>query len=1781
MKRIISILMSLAMVLTMFTGLNLSVYADDIESIGFHSNSTLEVIEDLYGHTETDSQGQDYFVYEINGYDLIEEGNTFTIYFDDDMSEEYECVRDYYNEDNDEDYNLVYKCGETELNLDDIEVVTEQDENNKWTVGNTYTARVRYRGVTSDSTFNVRIEENPVDSVTVSYDRPITLVENTVGFLAEEENPEDNWFFYFSNNNYLNDAGVSFTVNYKDTTSETYTYLGNDWLPKNENNEELNEKYLDFSFNQMRAENHFHVGDNNRTAKVKYYGYGIDNLPVNIVSADDDFDSGSISENDHRKVLFIGSEWHKITFTPEEDGVYLFEESLADKIVWERERFDGGLLDENGDAVDSLSNEWLAYVLEGGKEYTLKARKTEEGGPMFEFLHVKNINSTPVSVNFIPNFEYYTFYDGNRAFDDSFYQMGNKLEVTFSDGDQKTFVCNNVHEYRYYGDGEYGDEGIKLRDYAYQKDCGVDCEPRCNIDAYCWEIGGDKNYLDVYVGTAYQRYDIDDLVVASPLESISFSGDPIEVYYGTSNTERTPNARGEWVDYQRYDINKWDLEQEGYSLTVTYPDDTTKTYTCVEDEEYGYLEFRDENGETIWVDEFILDDKQGPENEWQNGETYDIDVYFRGQKCTFSASVVDSPVASVNVDTDGSVRVFENCNGHEEYDNSTNADYFRYDEHYDYLRSQNAVITVDFTDGSRKVYDFSSKDWIPRDENGERIDERYFNFRFDQNENHFTPDGNNKAYVEYYGVASNAINVNVIASQDIYEGDILNGDTKPVLFLNGETHTFTFTPDNNGVYEFFDSLINQTKYNDNYTFSVTDSNDEAVNPLQKDNDDDSLYYNLTADEEYTVTARYSRQESSLEYLAVRQRASVKKIEYTHAGGDIYVSEGDYGSGREIYDVGSTLTVTFSDGTVETFTANDEGDFRNNEGKQPRDVGYDLEIYRDCDVRITASAQPWVCGTRSYYTVSVGNVNKKVYVTVNASAVESITYHSKNNPVQMTKDVDFGYRDWEDKTEIYKPPFFDGDTVEVVYNDERGTVTYKHDWENRFYRYNDGNREEIYLNYTFNDSRYYAVGDEMEFTVSFQTGSVTLNAEVVENDVDHIAFTAARPYSVYKENRGWWEDRDYWDELSGENIHENFFHYDTPGIFKYGNVITVYYTDGTSAAFEYNGRYFMDEDGNRLDNRYLYTSDRQWSDHWTVGGDNIFYAVYKEKEAPVSVMVTELGEWQPLAWARDSRGNTYNDGDTLFIEKGQQVFVYFETDPRNREHNVTDFVDFSDGDEDGTLSAAGFRVDTHEDGNYGTYSDEHPFGFDLSSNNLRVGKTGTLNYYVYEHDYDADGDDFSNVDFSNTPHAADFSLNVQVVDHIFTESAVVPATCTTKGYTEYTCTLCGVTYRTDFTDYAEHDYIATVTASTPNTKGYTTYSCANCDYAYIADITGYASDDDALMAVVNNSSCLARADYSAASFDAFEDAVNAAQGIQEGENPQVEIDNATSQILTAITDLQPYLNFSVEGEHGTVTQSVENGAYLQGQEIALAAAADNGYAFGGWYEKGTKRIFSTDSTYTFVLTSNTEFVALFVPQGTNSLVFTNKTGQLVETINKTAAEWAEVDDVFALAPAVPYSYGCTNGAWNVPDDALTKLRNGDDVVIVPSYDESEAFTPEAHADGITPAVNLWYTFDDSNNVGSFVMAVDIPEGVTVESIGTAFYCKKADTFNPTSFILTVNNKTATSKFDDLQGGVYVTNMNKMSSYYNWAVRGYVNYYDGAGNLKTAYSQQINIVDRAQI
>ena len=75
------------------------------------------------------------------------------------------------------------------------------------------------------------------------------------------------------------------------------------------------------------------------------------------------------------------------------------------------------------------------------------------------------------------------------------------------------------------------------------------------------------------------------------------------------------------------------------------------------------------------------------------------------------------------------------------------------------------------------------------------------------------------------------------------------------------------------------------------------------------------------------------------------------------------------------------------------------------------------------------------------------------------------------------------------------------------------------------------------------------------------------------------------------------------------------------------------------------------------------------------------------------------------------------------------------------------------------------------------------------------------------------------------------------DHRYVAGAPVAATCTTQGYTVYTCSLCKNSYQDNFVAALGHNYVkGNVVPATCTQTGYTVYTCSRCSDSKQDDIT---------------------------------------------------------------------------------------------------------------------------------------------------------------------------------------------------------------------------------------------------------------------------------------------------------------------------------------------------------
>lgn len=349
------------------------------------------------------------------------------------------------------------------------------------------------------------------------------------------------------------------------------------------------------------------------------------------------------------------------------------------------------------------------------------------------------------------------------------------------------------------------------------------------------------------------------------------------------------------------------------------------------------------------------------------------------------------------------------------------------------------------------------------------------------------------------------------------------------------------------------------------------------------------------------------------------------------------------------------------------------------------------------------------------------------------------------------------------------------------------------------------------------------------------------------------------------------------------------------------------------------------------------------------------------------------------------------------------------------------------------------------------------------------------------------------------------------------------------------------------------------------------------------------DSSALQAALYFANKLDEKDYSEETFTPFKELIDECNAYNYDNLylTQEDIDEITINILVSMYELKAYFKVNISSSNGsfTVNDEKSNSNYKQsllyGTTVTLNAVPNEGYIFVGWYDTVNNIYMSKKPEYTFKVSTNTDLKAVFIAEGSATLTFVNHSNWVAGTFTKSTAEWAEVTSINDLLPEVPFRFGYSNGRWVYDEqEVFSKLQAGEDVVIGAEYDEDDASFPTPSVAKDKPVLELYYKYNEENTLGTFMMAAGFPENIKVESVGIAFYYKKADLFDPRdNFTLLLNNKMMIGRFNTEQlEDIYIINMHKMTSTYNWAARGFVTYYDSNGNLVTEYSNQINIIDR---
>lgn len=1147
--------------------------------------------------------------------------------------------------------------------------------------------------------------------------------------------------------------------------------------------------------------------------------------------------------------------------------------------------------------------------------------------------------------------------------------------------------------------------------------------------------------------------------------------------------------------------------------------------------DYIRSNFENENGETVEVT--LRFDQY--ENHWLVGNEYEITVECNGLTTTTNVSIVENPVASIEFTPVNPIEYMEETNGYFEYDENGDEYYYYYIPSFEI----GDVLKVTYKDG--RVFEYSYIGWVDdsnayfESSDGVRINAEDVKQNDDQYINHWSLGSDNYFTVEYLAATYNV----------------------PVTITENPIASIEFIP------------VNPVEYIENTNgYFQYDSNGE-------------------------------------EYF------------------DYYTPS---------FEIGDILRINNKDGTIEEYSyigwQEDLGEsyFESSNGALISQYNVNCYSYQ--------YNEHWTVGSDNYYEIEYLGSTCQIPVTITENPYVSAVYAPVNGSYSLTEgiDSDIHYDRFDEEFNFYNLSFENGDKITLVlndgssvvysYNENNGWVYNNDDYIETEFENDNGELVTVRISYDQYENHWQA-GKSYELTVECMGVTTTTIVNILENPISSIEFIPIKPIE-YKENiNGYYEY---------DNNGEKYFYYYLPS-FEIGDVLRINNKDGSVIDYTYIGwqesygeSVFLSSNGDCIFEYDINTSSNQFENHWTLGDYNYYQIEYFGANCDVPVSITEINI-KSIEYIRANSDiveftngyrRVYYDEDGVLCDYYEYNINVSEGDIFKvvcSDNTVEEYVCYKETAEyeDGTTydyyelrSENGEVIDVnHIDFSYiQSYDNCWTVGNSYPVQVAYGGHNATFNVNITEHTHNYHNGFctycFALEDGYDLPAAKIGKNNVEIdeADEMIMFSYTPKSNGTVNIFSTGSYDTVGYLYDSNMKLVAYND------DNDSGNFGFDYYMQANETYYIVCcmyddyttgDFTLNISqldgvDFEVLEYVIEMINALSADDYSQESYNALIALLNT---VPDDLSPlsQTEVDAYATQLLEGMYNLVAYLNLSLSAENGAYTVTVNNSqssnssySVLYGDSVTVNAQANDGYKFVGWYDTVSGIYKSNNAEYTFKMTANTSLKAVFVQEDSATLTFTTYSNWIEKEITNTVTQWNEITSIEELLPDVPYRYGYSNGRWVYDnDEVLAKLRAGENVSIVAEYDADDTSLPTPPSpDGDTPVLDLYYKLDADENIGSFVMAAGLPENCKVESIGIAFYYDNANRFDPTRFELLINNKTFESSFstEELED-TYIVNVERFTSKDNWAARGYVTYYDSEGNLKTVYSDQINIVKREQV
>ena len=321
--------------------------------------------------------------------------------------------------------------------------------------------------------------------------------------------------------------------------------------------------------------------------------------------------------------------------------------------------------------------------------------------------------------------------------------------------------------------------------------------------------------------------------------------------------------------------------------------------------------------------------------------------------------------------------------------------------------------------------------------------------------------------------------------------------------------------------------------------------------------------------------------------------------------------------------GDMLAVSYDDGVLHYNT-----DYTYNETKKAF-VSATGESISDSEVKCgyrDGNCLDWTIGERGgWFEFAYLGCTTYAGVKIRENYVQSIAFTPLKPYEVIEGNSKEHFKNWDDESESYiEGDYYDAFDIYVLGN--QLTVNYKNGSSDTFtcLQINDGlvfaNASGEVISPKSVSNQYqkpWTLGSNNTFTVKWSGAQVSVPVTMLESPISDIAYNPAKPVVLVENTGGYYRDNDWY--------HGKVFFYDNP-LFKEGDELLLYYKTGATKKYTakfVNGKVdFYDSVGNLLEGILWVDDNYQYENPWHLGNYNACVVYYMGQSASVPVSVVK-------------------------------------------------------------------------------------------------------------------------------------------------------------------------------------------------------------------------------------------------------------------------------------------------------------------------------------------------------------------------------------------------------------------------------------------------------------------------------------------------------------------------------------------------------------------------------